>query len=322
MSTAVTVKRALEMTSALVPFDTGRLYALSLRRPVKGQIPTGSLYPTDAARLRVDAHRADDQHTNGGTIDYVVVCDDTPIAWLTRHARVVAPAADLTRYQARHQQKVLSALSRLTRHALRELATLRDAAEGRHPGEQPQPLDTSGRVLAADLADPTLTFWSAITGDHSTSLAGLQQATGTAGDVLIVDTCGYGDYGRLRRHHQLPLLCAIEELAASHNLPPAVIGDWLHLEAATHAEITPTQIRAQFTDAYAGVHATQAAYAQTEAARCGWTAAMQQAGIPAHLLDVPRFARELFAERVVSVWHSAVGGYAVFRRIQPPASNT
>jgi len=316
---AVTRRRsqteALRFIRALGDVDAGRLRGRCLRYPDSPPVPVGTLHPEAAQELNASVYRQRGEPVTADMIFYVVSSDGTPVAWLTYHARVVTPPATLTTYQLGHQAQAVVALSRLSRRALCELASLRDAREGRTPGTPPTARDDGGYVLVADAADPTLTYWTQLTSDPQTSREHLRKVLGTDGEALIVDTFGYGDYGRHRETFDLPVLCAIERVATGHDLPPCVVGDWLAADGASTATATATatQIIDGFATAYAGIHPTRYAFAEAEAARRGWTAALTAAGIPDRFFDMHRFAGDLFGDQVREV-HVPGRGIAVFRR--------
>jgi hypothetical protein len=193
------------------------------------------------------------------------------------------------------------------------LAQLRDARDQRSPGPAPHFRDPGSRVLVADPADPTLTHWTQISADPAESLHHLRHVCAAIGPVLVVDVAGYGDYGRQRERLDVEVLCTIEALATAHDLPPSVVGDWLHAEGATTIDLTTDQITTAFTTAYAGVHGGRYAFATGERDRRGWTPALHAAGIPARFFDMKAFVEELFREAVREI-DIPGGGIAVFRR--------
>ncbi|WP_433616829.1 hypothetical protein ACQP2P_15955 [Dactylosporangium sp. CA-139114] len=311
---------AWRLIRACADVTAGRLTGRCLRAVYPAPIPPGALAPDAARQLHDSIYRTGDTPAGPDSIWYVVSSDATPVAWLTRNATVITPPADRTSYQLDHQTKAVAALSQLTRRALQELAVLRDVREGRvhdqSPYPVPSPLDPfDTRVLAAHPADPTLTFWTPIGADLDTSRTHLAKLTGVPAGVepLIVDTFGYGDYGRHREVFDLPVLCTIERLAAQQHLPADVIGDWLDLAGASRGNPTPEQIEAAFADAFAGIHDTRRGFAGTERDRRGWTAALDAAGIPASLFHLDAFTNHLFGADAHEVrLHD--GRIAVFRR--------
>lgn len=306
---------ALRLFRSLADVNAGRVQGRCLRRGTSAPVPTGTLGAEAAAVLKASLYRQPGEPVVDAMVFYVVVCDGTPVAWLTYTAQVVLPLATLSKYQLVQQARASVALSKLTRRAVYELACLRNAREDRYPADAPRATDEGGRVLVADPADPTLTFWTRITPNPDQSLAHVRQLTGASNDVLVVETFGYGNYGRYREVFDIEVLCAIEHLAASHALPTSVVGDWLEGEgaAADSAHPTGAQVLAAFADAYAGVHASRKAFAEAERDRRGYTEALQRAGIRAALFDLDRFAMELFDDQVRDV---RMPDYriAVFRR--------
>ncbi|MDP9792597.1 hypothetical protein J2S43_001109 [Catenuloplanes nepalensis] len=308
-----TLERAWQCISALGPVDAGRLIGHCLRYDTGVAIPPGTLTAEAADTLHASLYPPPGTPVTGDTIFYVVSSDRTPVAWLTYDATVVTPAAQLTAYQKAHQQQAVHALSHLSRHAVYELAKLRDHREQRTGGQEPTPLDTGTRILVAAADDPTLTWWAGITADLTDSLRHLLAVThaidsgstspdtGPLAQILIINASGYGDYGRKRPTFDLPTLCAIEQLAGASHLPAWAIGDWLHHEGVTATDLTAAQIVDAFTSSYAGVYDSRRAFATAERDRHGWTTALTQAGIPLHLFDLDTFSRDLFSTQAHDV---------------------
>jgi len=325
---------AWQQISACLDVTTARISGRCLRRAVFALIPPGRLAPEAALQLHASIHQPISAPAGPDTIWYVVSVDGTPVAWLTRGATVITPAADLSTFQLDLQQQAVAALSHLTRSAILELAGLRDHREQRVPGDPPIGLDESApgrepgpRVLVADPADLTLTFWSRITPDPDVSRAHLAAVTGMAlpaadggirtglstAQPRILDVHGYGRYADNRDTFDLTVLCAIERLAADHDLPVAAVGDWLRLEAGSSADPGPEQITAAFADAYTGLYPGRRDFTIAERDRLGWTTALAAAGIPDRLFDLDAFTALLFDRHVHGI---PVGGrLAVFRRM-------
>ena len=325
-----TQERGWQLASALGSFDAGRLTGRCLRHNALVPISPGTLTPDAAAVLHASLYRPAAEPVTGDTIFYVVSSDHTPVAWLTHDATVVTPAAALTPYQHAHQQQAVAALTNLTRHAIVELATLRNLRDLRSPGE-PDTSDAGTGVLIAAVTDPTLTWWTTITGDvaqsrqHLTNVVagarGIGTGSGWAGEVLIVDTYGYGRYGRHPQLFDLAVLCAIERLAQAAEVAPAVIGDWLGRECAgTTGHPTFAQVVDAFTDSYVGLFPTRRAFADTELDRRGWAKALADAGIPAQLFRTENFVIELFQDAAFDV-DLPDGRIAVFRRCGDTAAD-
>lgn len=320
-----TQERGWQLVSALGPFDAGRLTGCCLRHNAFVPISPGTLTPDAAAVLHASLYRPADEPVTGDTIFYVVSSDHTPVAWLTYDATVVTPPADLTPYQRAHQQQAVDALTHLTRHAIVELATLRDLRDLRSPDVH-DTSDAGTRIRVAAASDPTLTWWTTISGDlaesrqHLTDVVagarGTRTSSGMPVDILIVDTHGYGDYGHYPRLFDLSVLCAIEHLAHAADLPTSVIGDWLRLDCAgASGTVHPTaaQVVDAFTDSYVGLFPTRRAFADNEFDRRGWGEALANAGIPSRLFTMSNFVVDLFQDAVFDV-RLGDGQVAVFRR--------
>ena len=301
----------------------GRLTGRNLRYQYLSPVLPGTLAPEAALQLHASVYRSDTTPAGPDTIWYVVSSDGTPVAWLTLDATVVAPPADLTDYQRNHQTQAVAALSQLTRHALLELARLRDKRDNRTHNDLPKTrpdgrsadADVGTRVLVADPAEPTLTFWTRVTTALPASRLHIAEITGIAegNDALILDVHGYGEYGRRRARFDLPMLCTIERLAAGHDLPAETIGTWLDLAGASTTNPAPDTVTAAFGDAYAGIHETRHTFAITERDRNGWTKAFAAAGIPEQYFNLDAFTEHLFRAEVHRVDLSD-GRIAVFRR--------
>ncbi|MEU4244287.1 hypothetical protein [Actinoplanes sp. NPDC026619] len=311
--TVCTQEQAWRLIRALGPVNAGRLVGHSLIGHVP-HLPAGTLTPHAAQVLHDNLYRPPDLAVTGDSICYVVCSDHTPIAWLTYHAQVVTPAAQLTAYQLEHQGKAVAALSQLTRRAIGQLARLRDQREGRGPGAEPDVREQTTRVLVANPTDPTLTWWTSLSPDLDASRAHLAALTRTSGDdALVVDAFGYGAYQRGSHPLTVPVLCTIERLAAEHTLAASVIGDWLDAEGAPRSRPDATEIEEAFTACYLGLYPYRRAFAEAERDRRGWRHILDAAGIPLHLFDLHRYAADLFADDVRSITLTD-GRLAVFRR--------
>ncbi|MFF5085433.1 hypothetical protein ACFY36_51050 [Actinoplanes sp. NPDC000266] len=310
-----TQEQAWRLIRALGPVDAGRLSAHSLIDHVP-HIPAGTLDSDAAAVLYANLYPEPGTEPHSNSICYVVCSDRTSIAWLTYHAQVIVPPAELTEYQLNHQRQAVTALSDLTRGAIGRLARLRDLREGRSPGTPPDVRDPATRVLVANPHDPTLTWWTTISGDLPASRAHLAALTRGPGEALVVEAYGYGTFQRGSHPLTVPVLCAIEALAAGHDLPASVIGDWLDAEGAPRTRPDAKQVTDGFTRSYLGVHPHRRAFAEQERDQRGWAHVFDQAGIPLRLFDLTRFTADLFTDHVRSLTlpDSRV---AVFRRAQP-----
>jgi len=310
--TRSSIDQAWRLIRALHPVDAGRLTGHSLDATFVPRRGSGILSVLDVRQLLGSAYPDPGGPITGDSIAYVVVSDGVAVALLTYHAQLIAPPADLTTYQTDHQHQAIAALSQLTRPTLCALARLRDHREGRSPG--PVPRDQSTAALAANPADPTLTWWSSVGKDLADTRVRLARVTGTenASDVLIVDRAGYGDFGRGSHPLTVPVLCAIEELVAAHALPAWVIGDWLNTAGATGNPPNAEGVLAAFRQSYIGLFEHKRGFAEAERDR-RWGNAFTDAGIPLRLFDLDRFSMELFDAEVRDV-HLDDGRVAVFRR--------
>ncbi|MFG2042202.1 hypothetical protein [Dactylosporangium sp. NPDC048998] len=316
-----TQAEAWRQIRACADVRVGRLTGRCLRHTYLTPVLPGTLTEDAALQLHASVYPSPSTPPGPDTIWYVVSCDDTPVAWLTRAAEVVTPPADLSDYQRHIQTQAVAALSQLARTALLELAKLRDKRDHRTHSDLPafrpdgRPADAGTRVLVADPADPTLTFWTRVTADLPASRLHVATVTGVAegNDALILDVHGYGAYGERRARFDLPILCTIEHLATAHDLPAATIGTWLNLAGASTTDPTPDTVTAAFGDAYAGTHQTRHTFARTECDRNGWTRAFAAAGIPDRYFNLDAFTEHLFRSEVRGV-ELPDERIAVFRR--------
>ena len=308
-----TIAQAWDRISTLAAADAGRLTGYTLLDNHIPPIPAGTLAGPAAQQLHENLYRDADTAVGGDSIAYVVCSDDTPVAWVTYHARVIAPAAELSDYQIAHQMQAIDALSRLSRRALADLARRRDHREQRDPGTKRDIRHDDTSVLVADPDEPTLSWWTSLPADLEHVRIHLAALTGGDGDALVLDACGYGAYGLGSHRLPVPVLCTIDALAAEHDLPAWVIGDWLKAEGAPPSLPSPDTVRAEFTRAYLGLFPHQRAYARIQFQQRGWDDALNAAAIPQRLFDLDRFTADLFCDEVREI-RFPHGQIAVFRR--------
>jgi hypothetical protein len=254
-----------------------------------------------------------------GSAEYLVFSDNLLIAVLTVAAQVELPDYPLSPVQRRHQRAAGEALADLPRNTLRDLADRRASMDGRDDQirlESHPPVDAI-RVAAVD--DPTVTDWVTIDADLETSRTSIRCA-GLDPDRLIVITApGYGRYGRDRHRLDLPVLSAMHQLAARHDVTVAVVGDWLDAEGATNAYPgpSPEQIRSAFTAAYIGVFASELDYTRHHMTELGWISALEHAGIPDRYLDAAAVNRDWFRSRFRGISRATHQRVDVFHRTTP-----
>ncbi|WP_306211083.1 hypothetical protein [Actinoplanes sp. RD1] len=296
----------------LADINAGRLRGQSVARGHAVMIAAGTLDDEAAAILHASLYPKPGITLGADRIVYVASCDGTPVAWVTRTAHVVLPAGSLSAYQKRQQTFAADAFAQLTRRAIRMLAALADAETDRMGLEVPAGA-SSTRVLVADRADPTVATWTAINADPVASREHLRTVTGADQDVLIIEVIGYGHYGRHVDEVDLEVLCALEAIADSADVPVTLVGDWLHQEGGSSTRVPAEALPAAFADAYAGMFPRWKAYAAVEREARGWTTVLTEAGIPLELFDLDAFADQLRQ-------HARYGlpvdgrGIAVFRR--------
>jgi len=313
-----TITDALREMRALRGTHAGRLCGIPVRHTAYTRPDQWLASTPQPWRDRLQAAIAA-RHTGTVTSDspeYLVLSDSVVVAVLTAAARVVLPDYPLSTNQTKHQTLTAQALADLPRHTLRELANRRAAAEGRDRDAaaeyQPHP---AGALRVAPATDPTNTRWVHTGADLDYARRTVQDACHTDPDqVLIVTAAGYGAYGRDRHRLQLPVLCAMHQVADTHHVSLRTVGDWLDAEGATKRDVSPHTIVEQFTAAYIGPFADQLAYTHHRMAHLGWTQAVAAAGIPDKYLDTAAMARDWFATEVRAVDSGTPQRIEVFHR--------
>lgn len=313
--TRATQQDAFAALRMLRDVNAGRLRGQALAHRYAAPVSPGTLDEQAAAVLAASVYRAPCAPVPATGIVYVASCDGTPVAWVTRDAAVVLPTAVLTDYQRRQQARAAAALGGLSRHAIRALAKLADEHGARPDGGtgEPDGEDNQPYVLAADPATPTRTYWTRLGADPVAAAEHLRQITGARDDVLIVAASGYGAYGMRADVLEVPVLCAIEQIAHTAGVPLHVVSDWLDAEGGSRRRVPAERITEAFRDSFCGVYTGQQAYAVAERDARGWTAVLETAGIPTDLFDLHAFAMRLFTDHVYEVRLTG-RRIAVFRR--------
>jgi hypothetical protein len=302
--------------------DAGRLRGVHLRysslsRPHRGLAGTPQPW-RDQLLAAIAARESGTVHPDSP--EYVVFSDGVVIAVLTAAAHVVLPDYPLSTLQAKHQRAAAEALGDLHRHTVRDLADRRAAREGREADAdaeyEPHP---GGALRVAPLADMTDTRWVRIGADLDHAHRTVQAACGAdAEQVLIVTAAGYGRYGSHRHRLSLDILCAMHQIADTHDVSPGAVGDWLEAEGATTAtDVSPQQIVEQFAAAYIGPFRDEDDYTRHRMSQLGWTQALQAAGIPEDYLDLRAITRDWFTQLVRRIDSGTWGRVEVFHRGQP-----
>lgn len=310
--TRPTRQRVFAAFRQLDDINAGRLRGQNVSRSYAPMIAAGTLDAEAAANLNASLYPKPGARPGGDRIVYVASCDGTLVAWVTRDAHVVLPAATLSVYQKRQQTFAADAFAQLTRRAIRLLAALADAETDRTSFDVPDDADKT-RVMVADRAHPTVATWTAINADPAASHKHLRKVTGADQEVLIIDVIGYGGYGRHAEYLDLDVLCALEAMADSADVPVTLVGDWLHHEGGSTRRVPADELKRAFADAYAGMFPRWKAYAAVERDARGWTAALTEAGIPVELFDLDAFAHQL-RQHVRYALPVDGRGVAVFRR--------
>lgn len=330
-----TISQALRDMRSLHQTDAGRLYGVNLRfgttLPHQGLAATPQPW-RERIQAGIDARHAG--LVTDQTPEYLVFSDGVLILVLTAAAQLLLPDYPLTPVQARHQTAAAAALSDLRRHILTDLAdraTRRSSndVDGRpRPGEDREP--PVGWLRVAPTTDATHATWVDPGTEWTAARRMLARVCHTAPDqVLILDARGYGAYGRNQHRHRLDVLCAMRQIAATHQVALHVVGDWLDTEGVTTTDdLDPAVVVEEFTATYLGAYPTRSAYTQQRMRELGWTQAVAAAGIPDHYLDTAAITRHWFTTQVREV--TTDGGIAVFTRhphqlghpTRPPAPTT
>jgi hypothetical protein len=240
----------------------------------------------------------------------------------------VLPDLPLSANQAKHQAAAAHVLRDLPRDILGALADQRARWE-RTDADADADVETveagylgqpGGALRVAPAEDPTDTCWVHIGADLDVAQRTLREACHTdpgadPGQVLIVTAAGYGAYGRDRHRLDLPMLCAMHQVADTHHVTPGTVGDWLAAEGATDTDVHPPTLITDFAATYLGAYPDRAAYTQTRMAELGWAQAITAAGIPEQYLDLGAMTRDWFRTEVRDV--AADGHIEVFTRHRP-----
>lgn len=249
--------------------------------------------------------------------EYLVFSDSLLIAVLTVAARVLLPDYPLSPVQRRHQTAVAQALADLPRDTLRELADRRSHMDGRDELARLDHAPAPGTIRVATVNDPTVTAWVTLDADPDVSRASIRDCGVDPDHLIVITAPGYGDYGRNRHRLDLPMLCAMRQLADQHDVTPAVVGDWLAAEGAINADITPEQFLTAFTAAYIGAFATELDFTRQHMADLGWIAVLEHADIPRRYLNEAAVNRDWFRKRFRGIFGATRDHVEVFHRTAP-----
>ncbi len=251
---------------------------------------------------------------------YFVYCDDTVVAWLTVHARVIAPPdMPLTANQAKHQRQAVQALSDLDRGTLRDLADDRDRWEGRPEVADAEYDAGEGMLRVAPAQDPTRTAWIPIDPDPQTTRARMRPALRLpAGqDMIVITAWGFGQHCGLAHRLDLELLCAIHALATAHGVDATTVGNWIAHEDGLAGHVDPATLPTLFNTAYVGRYPDRDTYARARMDEQGWTTALADLGIEAYF-DHAAHQRDVFRYEAIAIdpgeYHRRGRGIQVFHR--------
>ena len=307
---------ALQAIRQLHDTDTGRLRGICLRHRPRDLAPPLFLGTPQPWRDELIAALDTDQRTVDSPY-YLVICDRMPIVWLNLRGQVIVPDYPVSGIRARHQHTAAVALGDLARWALRDLADLRaqlDADADTPEGEYGQLPD--GALRIASTREPTATRWITIGADLAAARSRVAQLC-PPDELVVVTALGYGCYGRERHRLQLPVLCAMQQVATTHQVSLGTVGNWLAVQEPTGVDLDPQQVVDRFADAYLGPYPSTHAYTAHRMAELGWTQAITAAGIPERYLDTRAINQELFAHYVQEIQPGEGRHIEVFRR-RPP----
>ena len=310
---------ALREMQRLEQTSTGRLRGVPARHVTHIRVATAHLQGTAEpwhCRVLTDLAERAAGSLRPDSAEYLVFSDDLLIAVLTVVARVVLPDYPLSPLQRRHQTAAADALADLPRPSLRELADQRSRMDGRDDQTRLESHPAAGAVRIAASDDPTVTCWVTIDADLETCQTSIRQCGLDPDHLIVITAPGYGRYGRDRHRLQVPILSAMQHLADRHQLPAAVVGDWLDAEGATNAHPGPgpEQILANFTAAYIGPFASELDYTRHHMTELGWIAALEHTGIPTRYLDEAAVNRDWFRKQVRGISRATHNRIDVFHR--------
>jgi hypothetical protein len=266
---------------------------------------------------QIDARRAGLIHAT--TPEYVVESDGLPIAWVTAHAAVVAPAMPMSRIQAKHQRQAVAVLSDLDRDALQALADERDRREGRSVVSEEDNYEAMvGALRVAPSHNPTSARWVRVGADLDKARQQLMQATGVgaAEQAIVLAAIGYGHHGHHAHRLALELICAMHAVTAAHSVSLNTVGNWIDHDYGLAGQVDPQALPDQFAAAYLGRYASHGAYVQHRMEEQGWTDILRAHAMEPYF-DTRRYERHLFSHDVIAIdldgWQPG-RGIEVFRR--------
>ena len=316
-----TIAEALRGMRRLHDVDAGRLrgqtvhlsgYTADQPAPAAPQ-PWASHLATLIAAGRAGTVTAD-------TPRYFVYSDNTVVAWLTVHARVVAPPdMPLTANQAKHQRHAVQVLSDLDRGTLRDLADDRDRREGR-PDNVDAEYDAGGGMLrVAPAQDPTRTTWIPIDPDPQTTRVRMRRALELTADqdIIVITAWGFGQHCGRAHRLDLDLLCAIHTVATGHGVDATTVGNWIAHEDGLAGHVEVATLPTLFHTAYVGRYPDRDTYAHACLDERGVTKVITDLGIEAYF-DHAAHQRDVFRYEAIAIdpgdYHHRDRGIQVFRR--------
>ncbi|GIJ49388.1 hypothetical protein Val02_62740 [Virgisporangium aliadipatigenens] len=307
-----TISDVLHAVRRLETASSGRLIGIDLadtwRRPTVSRGVTG--WPAKFAAL---VAMADDGTICGETPKYAVFSDQFPVCWITHDGVIVTPdGTALSPMQVRHQRQAIEALRDLARYAIGRLADLHAARNGRPDDvDNGHWADRAGVIRVADPSVPARAWWVPIDADRDEAHRRVREATGVD-EPLILTAYGYGAYGRASHRLHLDVLCALNTAADRHDVPAAVVGDWLSSEAGFAA--SAAEIVYQFAQAYVGTFDHERHYTAVRLAESGWEQALRDLGA-FEFFDTDKFNRHLFTYDVRAIANpTGMRGIIVCRR--------
>ena len=209
-------------------------------------------------------------------------------------------------------------LGDLPRYVLADLGDRLAAGHG-HDTTGTHP-DGAPRVAPAD--DPTSTRWVSISADPAATGVAIRDAGTNPDHMIIIEAVGYGRYGRQRHRLDLDVLCAIGQVAGTHQESRYAVGEWLAAERATHVDVRPADVVDDYPRAYLGAFPSELDHTLHRMAELGWTTALRRAGIPQDYLDVTAIRRDWSDRDVRHIDSGTPGRIEVLRQAPPTAPDS
>ncbi|MFF0348915.1 hypothetical protein ACFYP0_14570 [Micromonospora arida] len=313
-----TVADAVRAFQRLRSVNAGSLVGVALadRYRTSPPLKVDTLPPAQAAVLGASIEARTAGVIDERTPAYLVYSGGLPVAWCTVRATVVTPDLVLDGTPARHQRMAVQALSNLARWVLVALADARAEVEA---AVVQSVMSQEGAVRIAPADDLTWSVAVLLGGDLTADRASIAKLlpAKAAAEVVVIDAHGFGRYCRDSHRLPLPVLCAMRRIASTHQLPLAVVGDWLGASGGVDADVPADDLPAIFAADFVGLFPHRSDYAEKHLVDRGWATALERLGMPRRYIDLEALERDLFDNDVHAVATTVATGdqaVAVFRR--------